>query len=83
MTLGKVVDFTLGHRIFTDAARRTRYGLASMNAPFLSVSGPVRGYLKFRSIFISDTHLGTRGCRGKDFLADFLKRTSCHESVPG
>ncbi|HTW26984.1 MAG TPA: UDP-2,3-diacylglucosamine diphosphatase [Acetobacteraceae bacterium] len=31
---------------------------------------------RFRSIFISDTHLGTRGCRG-DFLADFLSRVSC------
>src|ERR1700677_3512171 len=30
----------------------------------------------FRTIFISDIHLGTRGCRS-DFLADFLRRTSC------
>jgi len=30
----------------------------------------------YRSIFISDTHLGTRGCRA-DFLADFLKSVSC------
>jgi len=30
---------------------------------------------EYRSIFISDTHLGTRGCRG-DFLADFLRRAS-------
>ncbi len=30
----------------------------------------------YRSVFISDTHLGTRGCRS-DFLADFLRRTSC------
>src|ERR1700685_1402726 len=30
----------------------------------------------YRSIFISDTHLGTRGCRS-DFLADFLKQSSC------
>jgi UDP-2,3-diacylglucosamine pyrophosphatase LpxH len=30
----------------------------------------------YRTVFISDTHLGTRGCRG-DFLADFLRRTSC------
>jgi UDP-2,3-diacylglucosamine pyrophosphatase LpxH len=28
----------------------------------------------FRAIFISDLHLGTRGCRS-DFLADFLRRT--------
>jgi len=30
----------------------------------------------YRSVFISDTHLGTRGCRS-DFLADFLARISC------
>jgi UDP-2,3-diacylglucosamine pyrophosphatase LpxH len=29
----------------------------------------------YRSVFISDTHLGTRGCRA-DFLADFLSRIS-------
>ena len=46
-----------------------------MNAPFLSVSG-FGSRTEFRSIFISDTHLGTRGCRC-DFLADFLRRTSC------
>jgi UDP-2,3-diacylglucosamine pyrophosphatase LpxH len=45
-----------------------------MNAPLLSASGfGVRA--EYRSIFISDTHLGTRGCRG-DFLADFLRRSS-------
>ena len=32
----------------------------------------------YRSVFISDTHLGTRGCRS-DFLADFLSRTSCSQ----
>ena len=31
---------------------------------------------QYRSVFISDTHLGTRGCRA-DFLADFLRRVSC------
>jgi UDP-2,3-diacylglucosamine pyrophosphatase LpxH len=30
----------------------------------------------YRSVFISDTHLGTRGCRS-DFLADFLRSISC------
>lgn len=30
--------------------------------------------LRFRSIFISDIHLGTRGCKA-DFLLDFLKNT--------
>lgn len=32
----------------------------------------------YRSIFISDTHLGTRGCRS-DFLADFLRQTRCEK----
>ena len=27
-------------------------------------------------MFISDTHLGTKGCRS-EFLADFLERMSC------
>ena len=31
---------------------------------------------RFRTVFISDLHLGTRGCRS-DFLADFLRRVSC------
>lgn len=30
----------------------------------------------YRTVFISDTHLGTRGCRSA-FLADFLRRVSC------
>ena len=30
----------------------------------------------YRAVFISDFHLGTRGCR-TDFLADFLGRMSC------
>ena len=30
----------------------------------------------YRAVFISDTHLGTRGCR-TDFLAHFLGRMSC------
>ena len=53
-----------------------------MNAPMLLApgfvhdarsAGPGRHY---RAVFISDTHLGTRGCRS-DFLADFLNRVSC------
>lgn len=32
--------------------------------------------LRFRSIFISDVHLGTRDCRA-DFLLDFLRATRC------
>jgi len=45
-----------------------------MNAPLLSLPG-FGARAEYRSIFISDTHLGTRGCRC-DFLADFLRRGS-------
>ena len=34
--------------------------------------------LKFRSIFISDIHLGTRGCKA-NFLLDFLKHTESEQ----
>jgi UDP-2,3-diacylglucosamine pyrophosphatase LpxH len=39
-----------------------------MNAPAVTI--------RYRTVFISDTHLGTRGCRS-DFLADFLARMTC------
>jgi UDP-2,3-diacylglucosamine pyrophosphatase LpxH len=35
-----------------------------------------RSISRHRTIFISDTHLGTRGCKA-DLLADFLARNSC------
>ncbi len=41
-----------------------------MNAPLTTSARP-----PYRAIFISDTHLGTRGCR-VDMLADFLRRNS-------
>jgi UDP-2,3-diacylglucosamine pyrophosphatase LpxH len=31
---------------------------------------------RYRSVFLSDTHLGMRGCRA-DYLADFLRHTDC------
>jgi UDP-2,3-diacylglucosamine pyrophosphatase LpxH len=31
---------------------------------------------RYRTIFVSDLHLGTRGCRA-DFLLDFLRRSRC------
>jgi UDP-2,3-diacylglucosamine pyrophosphatase LpxH len=34
--------------------------------------------LRYRTVFISDVHLGTRGCRS-DFLSDFLGRMSCEK----
>ena len=42
-----------------------------MNVP-VNLDRPVQRY---RSIFISDLHLGTKDCRS-DFLADFLKQTT-------
>ncbi len=37
---------------------------------------PHRGIAHHRTIFVSDTHLGTRGCKA-ELLADFLARNSC------
>jgi UDP-2,3-diacylglucosamine pyrophosphatase LpxH len=51
---------------------RPPYERPSMNA--ISQFGVPPAY---RTIFISDTHLGTRGCRS-EFLADFLRQSSCH-----
>jgi UDP-2,3-diacylglucosamine pyrophosphatase LpxH len=31
---------------------------------------------RYRTVFLSDTHLGTKGCRS-DFLVDFLRRVDC------
>ena len=37
-----------------------------------------RPTLRFRSIFISDVHLGFKGCRA-EFLLDFLRRVECQQ----
>ncbi len=37
---------------------------------------PKLGKTHYRSIFLSDIHLGTKGCKA-EFLADFLKRHTC------
>jgi UDP-2,3-diacylglucosamine pyrophosphatase LpxH len=37
-----------------------------------------RPNLRFRSIFVSDVHLGFRGCRA-EFLLDFLRRVECRQ----
>jgi UDP-2,3-diacylglucosamine pyrophosphatase LpxH len=42
----------------------------------MNAASPPTPGTSYRSIFISDVHLGTRGCRS-DFLADFLRRVSC------
>ncbi|MBU8539328.1 UDP-2,3-diacylglucosamine diphosphatase [Falsiroseomonas tokyonensis] len=33
---------------------------------------------RYRTVFLSDLHLGTRGCRA-DFLVDFLRQTECEQ----
>jgi len=43
-----------------------------MNAPVTIA----RAGHRYRAVFISDLHLGTRGCRS-DFLVDFLRRINC------
>ncbi len=48
-------------------------GFGRMKADTDGAAPPV---WRFRTVFISDVHLGTRGCRG-EFLADFLRRMSC------
>src|SRR5271157_5587834 len=72
MTFIILANILICHSVFTLSTIRPRVsaGLA-MNAP---MSPGAR--TDYRSAFISDTHLGTRGCRS-DFLADFLRRTSC------
>src|SRR5260370_25718284 len=47
---------------------RLRSSSSPMNAPTVAVS--------YRTVFISDHHRGTRGCRA-DFLADFLRSMRC------
>jgi UDP-2,3-diacylglucosamine pyrophosphatase LpxH len=39
---------------------------------------PSQATLRFRSVFISDVHLGFRGCRA-EFLLDFLRRVECQQ----
>ncbi|MGE4480475.1 UDP-2,3-diacylglucosamine diphosphatase [Acidocella sp.] len=39
-------------------------------------SQPLPAQTAYRSVFISDVHLGTRGCRA-EFLADFLRHNHC------
>jgi UDP-2,3-diacylglucosamine pyrophosphatase LpxH len=74
------------HAIFTCATRSDPY-LVRISATGLQHHRRIVGRMnatiarpgdRFRTIFISDAHLGTRGCRA-DFLADFLSRVSCEK----
>jgi UDP-2,3-diacylglucosamine pyrophosphatase LpxH len=73
MTLRGREIAALRHRIFTVSNAESK-----PIACFMTVSVPPRhlNTTSYRSVFISDTHLGTRGCRA-DFLADFLRSVSC------
>jgi UDP-2,3-diacylglucosamine pyrophosphatase LpxH len=53
-----------------DTARRQRHAGGGLPAP------RPRAVHHHRTIFISDTHLGTRGCKA-ELLADFLKHNEC------
>jgi UDP-2,3-diacylglucosamine pyrophosphatase LpxH len=57
----------------TDSATALPSGLAAGDR---SVPGAAQKPVRYRAIFISDTHLGTRGCKA-GFLLDFLRH---HES---
>ncbi len=39
---------------------------------------PAAPWARYRAVFVSDFHLGTRGCRA-NFLADFLRRVHCEK----
>jgi UDP-2,3-diacylglucosamine pyrophosphatase LpxH len=39
---------------------------------------PPQATLRFRSVFVSDVHLGFKGCRA-EFLLDFLRRVECQQ----
>ncbi len=47
--------------------------------PAYAIHAPTKTH--FRSLFLSDIHLGTRGCRA-DELLDFLKKHTCDELFP-
>jgi UDP-2,3-diacylglucosamine pyrophosphatase LpxH len=47
-----------------------------MHLPETLDGGVQGGGRRYRSVFLSDVHLGTRGCRA-DFLADFLRSVEC------
>ena len=50
--------------------------LPAARRPHRDVHAPIHRIRHHRTIFVSDTHLGTRGCKA-ELLADFLSRNSC------
>src|SRR5215467_11266743 len=58
---------TGGHRRAGGTGHRARHG---------TPRDSFRSARRYRTLFISDVHLGTRGCKA-ELLADFLTRNSC------
>jgi UDP-2,3-diacylglucosamine pyrophosphatase LpxH len=44
----------------------------------MTIAGPIVPKRRYRAVFLSDVHLGTRGSRA-DFLADFLRQVECEQ----
>ncbi len=44
----------------------------------MTMNGPIAPKRRFRAVFLSDVHLGTRGSRA-DFLAEFLRDIECEQ----
>ena len=64
-------------RSFLEAPPRGGAWFESAPKGFASrTAKPIRPLLSHRTIFISDTHLGTRGCKA-EALADFLAHNQC------
>jgi UDP-2,3-diacylglucosamine pyrophosphatase LpxH len=61
-------DFLLSRVAVTISRQASR----DVSAPATGADAPRR----YRALFISDTHLGTRGCRA-DYLLDFLRHNEC------
>lgn len=61
-------------RRMRESWRALRYGPIETNET-ASEPAPVRRY---RTIFLSDVHLGTRGCKA-ELLVDFLRRNDCEQ----
>ena len=62
-------------RVLPLPAAASRYA-ARRRAAQIPTSVPTRNQRRHRTIFISDLHLGTAGCKA-ELLADFLERNSC------
>jgi UDP-2,3-diacylglucosamine pyrophosphatase LpxH len=77
-TLGKSVmqDSRHAPRRFAKAAKRAGRDTGTIARPMrMEQTAPKRRY---RAVFLSDVHLGTRGCRA-DFVVNFLRQVECEQ----